>query len=642
MRKHIKPICLLIMAALMLSSCDKVAVGGAKEFATLLGGRIDYETNNLRYGKAAEQYSIAIENGNIEWMHEIVDANPGMNVTLGNDATALYKACWSKRLSTGHKCRMIDELLELGADPMAGDQIGVCAFNCEIELLRAFTENERCKGLYNTDVGFYEHTDILSEALLTCRKDAYPTDRMVEMLVAAGAKPYAGLFLDDVPEDERGGYGGHFKYTRTGHSAVRQLINIFIESGGETGLKKAVECAFKGDAAGCLDEVRKNGTDAYTDSELYMMDEYIACFGTPEQSEEMSSYTGTKFAGGFLDELVYAGNLEMIRYFVEKNDIDIYAQEDSPLNYGQDAFEAAARCGRADICAYFAERDVDIEINVINALWSAVSSEDLDTVKTVYGFLNKKYGVAELDVGAAFNIYLRNDNENIRSIIDFFFEQGHDLRYVQFKDLPRETAAYMYEKGRPLHPTDLTYAVTSGDTHFVQLVLDHGADPNQQAFESFWYGDMWDLSYSPDTIVPVRTYIPDIDKPTYPVLYKDFVYFYSESNREEREKQLEGTNGSHNDRLCMSMPDQVLTFCDSGMLSYMIEHGMTFDSDILLSPSVRQASAASVKVLIDAGADVSVTAETLRNPDTGIVKKGPFKLDQVFAFYDRNDLVELV
>lgn len=570
-----------------LSGCSKKDFEKISDFITVNTG---IQSNNILNKNAAEQYQTAIINGNIEWMKEIVAANPDLDVNYTNEMTAMYCACWESHEPDYYKAKMIEALLEVGVDPDIGDPLQLTTYNKKYYFTKA---------LLKSDIITLDTTDSLGNTPLSMamenNRGGWSIDgyEQVLLMLEAGATPYPEMFHDDNEGHE---IGSHFANMDLSPVSTKLLMNMLLESGQSSGLKPALEYAFSGQIDKCVEELKRDNGDSYNSNEKYVMSLYAAYYGTPELYEEAQKYLKATVYSGLVAQVAEANNYDMVKYLLEKYDYDISTEEAD--DFVLRGFQYALKWGYADICQLFCEKNVKIKkwASGYDELKSAVSSEDLETVKVIYNYIKKKDEITEAELSNAYMWYILKDKEKAKEIADFFFDEGYDLSCVEFCYMDKEFAEYLYENGRPLAPSDLTYAVKSEDPEFVKLVLEKGADPNQDAY---WmnFSEAWYINENGD-ILNYDQYLTDE---------------FTESK--------------------VPVMSCAITEANSQIVHLLIDYG----ADLSLNDyfvDCRYASKATVKVLIEAGADT--------NMDYSSVNKKGSTLSEYFERNGREDLVELL
>lgn len=590
-----------------LSGCSNEDFEEISDFITVNTG---IQSNNILNKNAAEQYQTAIINGNIEWMKEIVAANPDLDVNYTSEMTAMYCACWESHEPDYYKAKMIEALLEVGVDPNIGDPLQLTTYNKKYYLTEA---------LLKSDSITLDTTNSLGSTPLSMAMEnsdgGYSIDgyKQVLLMLEAGATSYPEMFYDQLEEDAK---GSHFKNVDISPVSTKLLMNMLLESGQSSGLKPALQYAFSGQIDKCLDELRKNDINGYNYHEMSVLTNYAAYYGNAQQYDEIIGYTKIYLKPDFICHLVESGNLEMVKHLSEIQNIPYNGEECT--RFITDALDYAAIWGYSDICQYLCEQNIDIKnfSTIYPALNNAILSEDLDTVKVIYNYINQKIGIKEIDIGRAYKNYKFNDIEKAKSIVDFFFSEGYNLSCVEFYGCDKEFAEYLYKQGRPIAPTDLTYAVRSNDKEYVKMVLDKGADPNQNAFEKIDRYP-WNISYDINNIIVEDETGYGVE---YDVSYNKFCEYYKVN--------------FDNQRFGNAMLSTAIKYCNSEIVQLLIDYG----ADLSLNDyfvDCRYASKATVKVLIEAGA----------NTDIKYLKtdyEGGVGLSDFFKYYKRDDLAELL
>lgn len=595
MHKKMLRLLSIILICFAISGCsDK----DAKEISDTITVNAGVQYNNTFHKTAAEQYQTAIINGNIEWMKEIVAANPELDVNYTNEMTAMYCACWESNDRDYYKAKTIEALLEVGVDPNIGDPLQLSTYNKKYYYTEALLNSDKTK-LDTTDL--FDNTP-LSMAMQNnsggCSIYGY---EQVLLMLEAGATPYPEMFRDD---NEGHKIGSHFANVDLSPVSTKLLMNMLLESGQSSGLKPALEYAFSGQIDKCVEELQKCKDEDYNSDEKYVMSLYAAYFGTPELYEEAQKYLKGSVYTDIISRVAETGNYDMVKYLLEKYDFDITSEDAD--TFLLESIEYAARWGRADICQLLCDNNIRIKrwYSGYSVFGDAVFSEDLETVKVIYNYIKEKDEVTEADLSNAYQWYSLKDKENAKKVVDFFFDEGYNLSCVEFSYIDKEFAEYLYEKGRPLAPSDLTYAVKSEDPEFVKLVLEKGADPNQDAY---WadFGEIW--------------YINDIGD----VL--DYNSYLTDEFTESRTSIMNLAIGEAN----------------SQIVQLLIDYG----ADVLCEDYIvncRYSSKATAKVLIESGANLDIIIEDRPRPISIGALDYKFTLPEYFERHGRKDLSDLV
>ena len=194
-----------------------------------------------------------------------------------------------------------------------------------------------------------------------------------------------------------------------------------------------------------------------------------------------------------------------------------------------------------------------------------------------------------------------------KKYIDFFIdEKGIDFHLLSASDVQYDVAEYLYKKGRTLQAYDLSDAIRSQDLELIKLVQSQGADLNQLWYD-FKDGDEWSREF--DQCPEYTEQLEDTSHPNFTPRPSNF------------EMNINSIN--------------------SEIVKYLIDNGMEIP-DKALETAV-YASKATVKVLIDAGADTDLKFDKLEPANGGgIVQKGDFDLADYYKHYGRDDLAELL
>ena len=603
-------ICVALAACMLLSGCDNIG--------NILKTQTGIISNNVANAEAAKQYKTAIMNGNIEWIEEIIANNPDLDINYCEDETALYCACYDSNIGEYYQAKTVSALLELGVDPNIGNVLQLTAYNKNYYLAKAL--------LQSSDIDLFT-TDTLGNTPLSmaCTNQdggsSFDSFRMVDLMVKAGAKPDSKLFQDTLSEDNS--IGNHYGTIIISPKATNDLIKLLQKSGEESGLNKAVEYAVSGDIESCLAELKSNGTEQLSNYDLKLILYYTAFFGTPEQFKEIhQDFAPLGFGTDLFSWVAETDNLEMLLYFSDNFNIRISGEDaDSFVKKG---FEYAARWGFEDICQFYCDNRIHLtnyDRSGYHALKAAVCSEDVETVKTVYQYIKANYGINEFDIGRAYRDYVPENIDNAKKVIDFFFIEGFNMSCIEFGYCDKEIAEYLYQKGRPLTPTDLTYAIFSNNLQYVKSVLDKGAVPNQKSFRDLW-GFPWNISYNETTINIEQEYRPAESKEEFEVSYTKFIDYYNNNEDEFRERKGLSILSTAIKRSC------------SEVVKMLIEYGTDLNSNDYFA-DCRNGSAATLRVLLEAGANTSLDYRTEKDKE----------FVSLAEFYERNgrsDLAQIV
>lgn len=608
MIKKILAIILILGIVVSISGCDYVS----SALRTHSGIIYNYVTN----GEATRNYKSAIQNGNIEWIKEIIANNQSMDKNYCDDETAIYCAYWDSNISEKYdvkigayyKHKIISELIDLGVDPNVGSQLRLSTFNKHYWYTKALLTSDKID-LYDEDD---DGDSDLYMALYNHRGGcALSSAEQVFLMTEAGAKPEPKIFWDDNADEDDKDVSFHYETLQYDPVGANYLMNILLESGQESGLKSAMEYAVSGQIDKVLEEFEKEGAGSYRKCELYIISLYSACYGTPELFVKLKKYLPFLSPSSMLRRSVEAGNLEMVKFLMNNYDYKIIG--DDYDSFDVQAFEFANQWGHSEISKYFCDNNVHLQKSAAgyNDINDAMYSEDLETVKVVYNYIKSKFGFDEKELGSAFfRIYFKN-YEAAKEIMDYFEKEGYDFRYVLFEGFEKELAEYLYAKGRPLNPSDLQYAILSGDPDFVEMVLNKGADPDQPVCVNFHPYKSWDITDSGESISYEQFNHANDQNPI-------IFYAIKFSNSEVIEKLIDyglDLNVKYRADNDYSVESRYEGFTP---LQYCI-HG----------------SAATLRVLLDAGADINIDCSNI----------GDKNAKTLAEFYERNgrsDLAQIV
>ena len=624
-KKFKKSLLFTVFASFSLSLCGCEQIG--KELSNIpdmLQGKAEIATNNALNGDVVKQYRTAIENGNIEWIKEIVANNPDLDVNYVDDGTAIYCACYDSNIIWSGiefpKFDVIKELIRIGADPNIGNTLQNTTYNKDYFFTKALLQYENID-LYSTDISGNTSLGMANENQTGGL--GYNAYRQVQLMIQAGAEPYPELFWAGNEDDRI-----QFESVCFSPMSTRLLMNMLLDSGEDSGLKKALEYAFSGKINECVNEAVTNGADEYTNQELYMITLYTIYFGSPENYEALEQNgLVTEWGTNVIAWACETDNLNMVKYLCDKYNICLVGEDKD--EFASRGLGYAARWGYTDICRYFCDLGVEMKSKYgigYDELKKAILSENIETVKVIYDYIIKHNGLSEFELGQTyFEIeeggYVPENIEKAKEIIDFFFSQGYNMVNVEFEGMGKEIAEYLYQKGRPLNPTDLSYAVYSRNIDYVKLVLDKGADPNQNAFVRVVFSP-WNISISDSEIIPYNTF--DENNSTYAqynVTYRDFIGYYSE-------------NRGITERSGVEMLWTAIEYSNSDVVKMLIDYGADVNHIDYLKYATNS-SAQTLRVLLDAGADINIDCSNI----------GDKNAKTLAEFYERNgrsDLAQIV
>jgi len=609
-------ICAALAACMVMSGCsDELS-----SLRTKTGIIYNYATN----GEATRNYKTAIQNGNIEWIEEIIANNPSLDKNYCDDTTAIYCAYWHSNIGETrnaddgayYKYKVISELIDLGVDPDIGDQLQLSTFNKQYWYTKALLTSDKINLYMENDIG----NSALDMALHNHKGGCgLPSAEQVFLMTEAGAKPEAKIFWDDNADEEDENVDFHYSTLQYDPVGANYLMNLLLDSGQESGLKPAIEYAVSGQIDKVLEEFEKEGTGSYRSCEKYIIQLYSACYGTPELVEQLKKYLSFSSYTAMLWYCTETGNLEMIKYLMSIHDYKISGDD---YEIGDTlAFQFANQWGHSELSKYFCDKNVHLQKSAAgyNDITDAVYSEDLETVKVVYEYIKSQVGFDEKELGLGFYHKYFKNYDAAKEIIDFFSDEGYDFRYVLFEGFEKELAEYLYSKGRPLNPSDLKYAILSGNADFVEMVLNKGADPNQPVCVYFHPYKSWDITDSGESISYEQFNQANDQNPI-------IFYAIKFSNSEVVKKLIDygvDLEARHNTMEERTRIETVLNGCTP--LQYCI-----------------YGSAATLRALLDAGADRTIMVDEMIGADGIVRKNGPYSLEQFFEFYGRSDLAQIV
>ena len=601
--KRKRTIAVILATCMLLSGCNDEL----SSLRTKTGIIYNYATN----GEATRNYKTAIQNGNIEWIKEIIANNPSLDRNYCDDTTAIYCAYWYSNIGESYddigayyKYKLISNLIDLGVDPNIGNQLQLSTFNKKYWYTKALLQSDRINLYVEDSDGDTPLYMALYNHMGGC---GLQSAQQVFLMTEAGAKPEPKMFCDDNDTD----VGYHYNTLLFDPVGANYLMNMLLGSGQKSGLKPAMEYAVSGQIDKVLTEFEKEGTDSYTHHELYVISLYSACYGTPELFDKLKKYLSFSDTTGMLWYSAETENLEMVKYLMNNYDYNISG--DDYDGFKVRAFEFANQWGHSEISKYFCDQNVHLKKSGAgyNDITDAVYSEDLETIQVVYKYIKSQAGFDEKSLALGFYSNYFKDYTAAEEIFDWFCSEGYDFRYVWFDGYEKGLAEYLYDKGRPLNPSDLQYAILSGDADFVDMVLNKGADPDQPVCESFSPYEAWDITESGEHIC------------------------YGQFNQENDQNPI---------------IFYAIKFSNSEVIEKLIDYGLDLnvkyraDNDYSVESRYEgftplqyciHGSAATLRVLLDAGADINIDCSNI----------GDKNAKTLAEFYERNgrsDLAQIV
>lgn len=536
-------------------------------------------------------FTHAVNNGNIELINELIQYYPNLDYDKDSGtgnlvASVIFNSTYSKSIAY----EIADCLLENGSDINAKDSYGASYIYTAIQ-----DENYRAVKYYiDNGVDLNSDDDVLGMPLeYAVRRRFYSCEAMdiISILINNGA----------IISDEFYDNYNNFTYSARTTKLIMDSSNLKREN---IKYNKYIFDAFNGDIEEALNLIK---TANPTQEELEILNQFTQAFGTEEQLERLVT-----LSGGYLEknityypyDVISCGNSEMLDYFLKNKLID---------NYDMRLFDIAAYLKEYDIFDVLINNNFRMseiaEIPYYTVLRSCISARDynFDEFKKLYNYIESQYYTITENQAQAILPYCL-DLESIKPFVDFLInEKGINFHAVCLDRVTFETAKYLYDNGRPLQAQDLPGAIASQDIEMIKLVLEKGADINQ------FYYDSNDCS--------------ELERNAADGEYIEY------TNQVDSTSILNSSNRKSNFEVFINK-------VPSDIVKFLIDNGMEIPDNAL--ELAVYASKATVKVLIDEGANTDLKFDILKPVDGVIAKKGDFDLKDYYIHYGREDLVELL
>ena len=441
---------------------------------------------------------------------------------------------------------------------------------------------------------------------------------LAKLLVEYGAEPYPEMFHNEYEGDPERTVGNG-AYRQIAHSPLtaQYLLGVLLDSGKESGLPKAVEYAILGESEKALDELRSGNT--VSDVDMGLISYYFGYFATMEQYRQLADIWG-RYSRPPASCVAGAGNAEVLKRLYLDKDPDNEESEEYVLDFQScDMLISAMQMDQTEVVKLLLSYD-SINHQWKNNVWHRAFSGGFEGFKMLYDFWeeNVEGGFTENLIEQFYPDIGRGSIDKYKKI-DFLFEQGFDCRYITFNHCNADTIKYLYQKGRPMMPNDLDMVTSWCKPDEVKAVIDDGRIDINYAF-CFDIRDSTqiELRYDEDAIRYKYT--------GYSKVGEGFMTY---------------------EELCDSAEENyqpIYMFTEKlspEMLQYAIDCGMEIPDDCLKYSY--DISAANVKVLLDNGANVDVTASKYPCRGGGMLSTGKeYKLKEYYKMCSRDDLAKLL
>ncbi len=440
--------------------------------------------------------------GNTELIDELLDTGEITQETLNN---GLGRA-------TGNMCDIyltMTHLIQKGADANTGELLWQAAYNDLIFQLAALLTDKKLD-INKKSMGKYS---ALYMAMENHRGGMdYTAYNNSKMLLDKGAEIYPEMFQNEGDSKEP-----QYSYNQLSSSvsSARLLVTEYLKKKDDIDIPEALKYALCGESAKCIQSIRE-GKEEITESDQTIIQEYVCCYGTPEEYEELYKKYGEKYKISY-PRIAECGNTEMLRYLFKKNEVKIdykkVGQLDLSLDKYEECLDYAALWGHYDTCKFLCESGMRSAKAIgcgYSALSYAISSGNVKLIKYLYNYIKSYEGkITEEYLGDTIELcekkwgsYMPLDDKR-KEIYDFLFSKGHNFSDFQMIYSDEATNEYLIEHGMKVsdeninymashnqkkaleaafkkgyHPVDETLrnAVVHGSSDTVKLILDNGAE----------------------------------------------------------------------------------------------------------------------------------------------------------------------
>lgn len=546
---------------------------------------------------ASKIFQMALENKNVELLSEILKEYPDYDINKCEQGSSLAKALFNNggRPTDYENITFARALLDAGADPNEksanGDYLLITAcdndFYWATELLVEYGADIEVKN----NLGYSPLYSVMANFYGSSEENRIKT---AKFLVDKGAAVTSNLFNIDEKKDE------DLRYHHIGASPVvsNYLMKILHEKGEETNMPRTMEYAIAGEMDKVMEYIKEG--EELTDKEKKLVYDYASYFGTPDEFEKICKLMEINIDKINMERIIQCGNLDMIKYLIEKCDFKLQNEEVIPSQ--ENYLRLAVLFGYSDIFDYLCDNNA-YNPGASMLLESALYNGNLDLFKKVY-----EYEAQSTDITESKDIY-NLDGYYLNKKLDFIdylmSEKHHTFECYSLKNIDFETAKYLYEKGRPLNITDLDYAICHNDIEYIQIVLDKGADVNQRCYS--------------------------VDYSNYVSNYKEQVAQYNNFTN----KHIYYENITEKNKELPTSFNYLLNKCNSECTKFMIENGAKISDEVLVYSA--ESSKAVNQILFDNNANTNIDFSNVK----GVMRKD-YTLEKYYKSIGRSDLLDLL
>lgn len=373
---------------------------------------------------------------------------------------------------------------------------------------------------------------------------------------------------------------------------VSMLINKYLEEGKTLNIPDSYRYALCGNISESAKSAESE-KDKLSENQKTIMLIYAACFGTVDDYEKIKDIFSLKETNITLEVVAGCGNIEMLDYLLEVRGQHIKFDPETDSKTGEmtsfdftldykdmsDAFEYALATDQYEMSEYF----------IKNGIRPFHGDSD-------YTALTRAINSGDMKLFMLVYDYLKNDigdlTEELVSSAVLLYSKWCGMT-GEITDFEKEVFDKFIDDG---YTFNTLYYRFMNDSRSLYLIT-HGAALNDDVITSlYWNGSVESFKAALDRGYKITS--QNIAKEDF---FKGF---------------------------------------DSSVVQTLIDNDVTFPDDIL--KYTLSASRATVRMLIDNGANIDIKFTELRKENSGIVHQGDYSLEDYYKFYDRSDLAKIV
>ena len=483
-----KIVAIFLMFTVVLSSSCNVT----RELKKSFGNAVDIQ----------DVFEHACTNGNIELIDELLDTGKITQQVLDKGLTYAREDMFSAYSTMTH-------LIQKGADANTDELMWEAAYNDRIFQLAALLTDKKLD-INKKSNGKYSALYMAMENHLGGIEYSSYIDS--KMLLEKGAEVYSEMFKNEGDGEEI-----QYSYSQVRDSvlSIRLLMREYLKKNKTIDIPDALKYALSGESEKCVQTLKTKKEDNLTEPDRKIIQQYICCYGTPEEYEEVCGMFSKKYSV-YYPHIAECGNTEMLKYLFKKDKVivDYKNMENKDIDYSvyEECLNYAAAWGHYDTCKFLCESGMRSAKAIgcgYSALSYAISSGNVKLVKYLYNYIKSYDGkITEEYLGDTIEFcekkwgsYIPLDDKR-KEIYDFLFSKGHDFSDFKMIYSDEATNEYLIEHGMKVsdeninymashnqkkaleaafkkgyHPVDETLrnAVVHGSSDTVKLILDNGA-----------------------------------------------------------------------------------------------------------------------------------------------------------------------